>query len=93
MRHFVTIQIKLDLNPRVEMVLQECPLGTRSNVQDCASAAQTLQKAIGQELSLGVSILQAVTDQTTFFSSLSMAFGKRLQEHLATQFLNNVRLL
>ena len=86
------MQVKLDLNPRVEMVLQECPLGTRSNVQDCVNAAQTLQKAIGQELSLGVSILQAVTDQTTFFSSLSMAFGKRLQEHLATQFLTNVRL-
>lgn len=72
------------------MVLQECPLGSRSNIQDCVIAAQTLQKAIGQELSLGVPILQAVTDQTAFFSNLSLAFGKRLQEHLTTQFLSYV---
>ena len=88
-----TLQTKLDLNPKVEMVLQECPLGTRSNVQDCVNAAHTLQKAIGQELSLGVSILQSVTDQTTFFSNLSLAFGRRLQEHLTAQFLNNVMFL
>lgn len=75
-------QTKLDLNPRVEMVLQKCPLGTRSNVQDCVVAAQTLQRALNQELSQGVSILQAVTDQRAFFSNLSFAFGKRLQESL-----------
>lgn len=83
-------QTKLDLNPRVEMVLQECPLGTRSNVQDCVAAAQTLQKALNQELSQGISILQSVTDQRAFFSNLSVAFGKRLQEYLAAQFVHNV---
>jgi hypothetical protein len=84
--------MKLNLNPRVEVVLQECPLGTRSNVQDCVAASQTLQKALNQELSQGVSILQAVTDQTEFFSNLSVAFGKRLQEYLTAQFVHSVRL-
>lgn len=75
------------------MVLQECPLGTKSNVQDCAAAAVTLQKASNQELSQGVSILQAVTDQRAFFSKLSVSFGKRLQEYLTAQFIHNVSLL
>ena len=72
------------------MVLQECPLGTRSNIQDCVTAAQTVQKALNQELSPHLSILQAVTDQKEFFSKLSSAFGKRLQEYLTAQFVNNV---
>ena len=72
------------------MVLQECPLGTRRNVEDCVTAAQTLQKALSQELSQGLSILQSVTDQRAFFSNLSSAFGKRLQEYLTAQFLHNV---
>ena len=72
------------------MILQECPLGTRSNVQDCVVAAQTLQKALNQDLSQGVSILQAVSDQRAFFSNLSFAFGRRLQEYLTAQFVHNV---
>ncbi len=83
--------MKLDLDPRVEIVLQECPLGTRSNIQDCVTAAQTLQKAINQEQSPGVSILQAVRDQKEYFSRLSSAFGRRLQENLTSQFVHNVR--
>lgn len=71
-------------------VLQECPLGTSGNVQDCVAAAQTLQMALCQELSQGLSILQAVTDQNSFFSTLSLDFGRRLQEHLRTQFIHNV---
>lgn len=86
----ISLQTKLDLNPRVEMVLRECPLGTRSNVHDCVAAAQTLQKALNQELSQGVSILQAVTDQRAFFSNLSVSFGRRLQEYLTAQFVHNV---
>ena len=74
------------------MVLQECPLGTRSNVQDCVAAAKALQTAFSQELSQGVSILQAVTDQRAFFSNLSHTFGKRLQEYLTAQFVHNVNV-
>lgn len=71
-------------------MLQECPLGSSSNVQDCVAAAQTLQQALCQELSQGLSILQAVTDQNAFFSNLSQDFGKRLQVHLTSQFTHEV---
>ena len=84
------MQSKLDLEPQIEMVLQECPLGTRPNIQDCVMAAGLLQKALCQELSRGVAIIQAVTDQTELFSNLSCSFGKRLQEYLTAQFVNNV---
>lgn len=84
------IQTKLDLSPEIEVVLQECPFGTKRNVEDCVFAAQSLQKALGQELTAGLSILQGVTDQRTFFSNLSLAFGKRLQEYLTAQFVHNV---
>ena len=71
-------------------MLREHPLGTRGNIQDCTAAAQMLQIALGQELGMGLSILQAVTDQREFFSVLTSGFGKRLQEHLTAKFVHNV---
>lgn len=54
----ILLQTKLDLSPEIEVVLQECPFGTKRNVEDCVFAAQSLQKALGQELTHGLSILQ-----------------------------------
>ena len=71
-------------------MLQECPLHTDSNIQSCIDAAKALQTALCQELGQGLGILQAVTDQSTFFSNLSSSFGKRLQEHLTSQFIHSV---
>ncbi len=75
----------------METVLQECPLSSRTNIQDCVMAAKMLHDALCQELSQGLTIIQAVTDQTKFFSELSSSFGRRLQEYLTSQFLTNVR--
>ena len=41
---------------------------------------------MNQQLSKGVQIMQAVSEQKMFFSNLSFDFGKKLQEHLITTF-------
>ena len=84
-------QTKLDLDPMVEKVLTESPLTGSSHLRDCTQAALTLQAAISQELSQGVSILQAVTEQKQFFSNLSFTFGRRLHEALSGMFVSQVR--
>lgn len=75
------------------MILHDSPLGTKSDIQDCVMAAKKLQEALNQDLGQGVSILQAVTDQTALFSDLSMAFGKKMVEYLKAQFVQSVSLL
>ena len=84
------LQGKLDLDARVETILQDTPLSGHSNIRDCEAAAQTLQEALRQELSPGISILQAVSEQKELFAKLSATFGRRLHEHLSTQFVQNV---
>ena len=84
------LQSKLDLDSRVESILCDTPLTTLSNIRDCEAAAETLQKAIDQELSPGISILQAVSEQKELFTKLSATFGRRLHEHLSTIFVQNV---
>ena len=53
---------KLDLDPQVEPVLLHSPLTSASNIRDCTNACATLQEAVNQELSQGVSILQVSSD-------------------------------
>lgn len=80
----------MDLDSRVEKILCDTPLTTPSNIKDCEAAAQTLQQALNQDLSPGISILQAVSEQKELFAKLSATFGGRLHEHLSTQFVQNV---
>ena len=84
------MQDKLDLDERVESILQETPLSGNSNIRDCEAAAETLQEALRQELSPGITILQANSEQKELFAKLSATFGRRLHEHLSTQFVENV---
>lgn len=84
------MQDKLDLDARVESILEDTPLSGHSNIRDCEAAAQTLQEALRQELNPGISILQAVSEQKELFTKLSATFGRRLHEHLSTQFVQNV---
>lgn len=84
------MQGKLDLDSRVESILEDTPLSGHSNIRDCEAAAQTLQEALRQELNPGISILQAVSEQKELFTKLSATFGRRLHEHLSTQFVQNV---
>ena len=72
-------------------ILENSPLTGSSNIRDCTNAVVTLQEAVNQELSQGVSILQAVTDQKQFFAGLSFTFGRRLHTHLTELFVQQVR--
>lgn len=83
-------QNKLDLDPSVERILRESPLSGTAAIRDCTGAAQTLQEVINHELSQGISILQAVTEQKQFFANLSFTFGRRLHEHLSSTFVGQV---
>ena len=74
----------------MQSILEDTPLSGHSNIRDCEAAAQTLQEALRQELNPGISILQAVSEQKELFTKLSATFGRRLHEHLSTQFVENV---
>lgn len=84
------LQSKLDLDSRVENILNDTSLTGPSNIRDCEAAAETLQQALRQDLSPGISILQAVSEQKELFAKLSATFGRRLHEHLSTLFVQNV---
>lgn len=74
----------------MESILEDTPLSGHSNIRDCEAAAETLQEALRQELNPGISILTAVSEQKELFTKLSATFGRRLHEHLSTQFVQNV---
>ena len=86
------VQSKLDLDPRVEEVLTEGQLNNPSEIRDCELAAQTLADSLQQvgDLPRGVELLEAVTEQTEAFRSLSAAFGRRLHTHFTGLFTLNV---
>ena len=88
--HTHTCQNKLDLDPSVERILRNSSLSGTAAIRDCTNAAQALQDAVSRELSQGVSILQAVTDQKKLFATLSFTFGRRLHEHLSSMFASQV---
>ena len=73
------IQDKLNLDPRVERVLRTPKLTGDSDIKDCVNAVQDLHYVLSQQLSQGVQIMQAVSDQKNFFSELSFEFGKKLK--------------
>ena len=50
-----------------------------SNIRDCTKAVKDLHRVMSQQLSQGVQIMQAVSDQKNYFSELSFEFGRRLQ--------------
>ena len=89
----VFMQTKLDLSPRIEDILKLSSLSGASKITDCTKAARDLQKAMNEEFSQGVSILQAVSDQKQRFSGLSFEFSKRLSNHLCGQFTAKVMVV
>ena len=86
----ILVQTKLDLSPRIEDILKSSSLSGSSRISDCTKAARDLQKAMNEEFSQGVSILQAVSDQKQRFSGLSFEFSKRLSNHLCGLFTTKV---
>ena len=87
-----TLQKKLDLSPRIEEILKSSPLVGSTKISDCTKAARDLQKAMNEEFSQGVPILQAVTEQKQRFSALSFEFCNRLSNHLCGLFTTKVHV-
>lgn len=52
------------------------------NIRECTNAVKDLHHVMSQQLSQGVQIMQAVSDQKNYFSELSFEFGRRLQVHV-----------
>jgi hypothetical protein len=77
---------KLYLDPKIEKTLKTCQLTGDSNIRTCTEAIKSLQRVMSQQLSPGVHIMQAVTDQNKYFTELSRNFGQRLQQHLCMLF-------
>ena len=85
-------QSKLDIDDHVVEVLETSPLSGALNIRECSAAAQTLQEAMGQELSQGVALLQSVAERKKFFDDLSFIFARRVHEHLSGLFVENVSM-
>ncbi len=63
----------------MEHVLRTPKLSSDSGIRDCSNAIQDLHYVMSQQLSQGVQIMQAVSDQKNYFSELSFNFGKKLK--------------
>uniref|UniRef100_A0A1X7VCF4 Exocyst complex component Sec3 PIP2-binding N-terminal domain-containing protein n=1 Tax=Amphimedon queenslandica TaxID=400682 RepID=A0A1X7VCF4_AMPQE len=84
---------KLYLEPRVERILSSASFHDEQNIRECTESVKKLHNVMRQELSQGVQVMQAVTDQNAHFSRLSFSFGARLKDHLCTTFSQKSTLL
>ena len=72
-------QGKLYLDPKVERTLSSASFSNEQDIRESTEAVKKLHHVMRQELSQGVHVMQAVTDQNANFAKLSFNFGTKLK--------------
>ena len=63
----------------MERILSSASFHTEQDIRECTDSVKKLHNVMRQELSQGVQVMQAVSDQNAHFSKLSFSFGARLK--------------